>query len=253
MTPSVLPRISVPMNFDRVHSPRFTEASAWGTERARAKSRAMVCSAAATMLPRGALTTRMPLRVAAATSMLSTPTPARPTTRSSRPASRIGAVTFVSLRTTRASKSGMRLINSASLSFPATVTSPARRSRSRPSSASGSATRIRATRLRALRWDALKRGGGRGHGSALGRGDVELLERLLDRPQHLHHIALGDRAQVAHADHLPGHLALAARDDHAEILVEELAQRCDVDPRRGHGRGDGVRAEALLREELEAQ
>ena len=58
--------------------PRLTDASACGTQRASAKSSAIVCSAAATMLPRGALTTRMPLRVAAGTSMLSTPTPARP-------------------------------------------------------------------------------------------------------------------------------------------------------------------------------
>ena len=145
MTPRVLPRISVPMNFERFHSPRLTEASACGTERASAKSSAMVCSAAATMFPRGALTTRIPLRVAAGTSMLSTPTPARPTTRRRFPASSTDAVTFVSLRTTSASKSGIRWIRSASASLLTTVTSPARRRRSRPSSASGSATRIRGT------------------------------------------------------------------------------------------------------------
>ena len=103
MTPSVLPRTSTPRNFARVQSPAWIEASACETQRATANSRAMVCSAAATMLPRGALTTRMPWRVAAATSMLSTPTPARPTTRRRLPASRIGAVTLVSLRTTSAS------------------------------------------------------------------------------------------------------------------------------------------------------
>ena len=48
-------------------------------------------------------TTRTPSRVAALTSMLSTPTPARPTTRSRRPASSTGSVTLVSERTTSAS------------------------------------------------------------------------------------------------------------------------------------------------------
>src|ERR1700730_6816582 len=81
ITPNVLPRISVPRNFDRVHSPRLTDASACGTQRASANNSAMVCSAAAMMLPRGAFTTTMPFRVAVGTSMLSTPTPARPTTR----------------------------------------------------------------------------------------------------------------------------------------------------------------------------
>ena len=45
-------------------------------------SRAMVCSAVLTVLPPGVFMTTMPLRVAAATSMLSTPTPARTMARS---------------------------------------------------------------------------------------------------------------------------------------------------------------------------
>ena len=45
---------------------------------------AIVCSAAARTLPLGALTTAMPRAVAASMSMLSTPIPARPTTRSRR-------------------------------------------------------------------------------------------------------------------------------------------------------------------------
>src|SRR5712691_6328434 len=254
MTPSILPRISVPMKSDRVHSPRFTDASACGTERASANRSAIVCSAAATMFPRGALTTRMPLRVAAGTSMLSTPTPARPTTRRRRPASRTGAVTFVSLRTTRASNSGIRSISSASTSLLTTVTSPARRSRSKPSSASGSATRIRGNwDARPLSRDALQRGGSGGHCAALRRGHVQLFERLLDRPQHLHHIAFRHGAEVADADHLAGHLSLAAGDDDAELLVEDLPQRGNIDTRGRHSGCDRVRAVALLREELEAQ
>src|SRR4029077_19725083 len=232
-TPSVLPRTSVPMNLDRVHSPRFTEASACGTHRARAKRSAMVCSAAATMLPRGALTTRIPLRVAAGTSMLSTPTPARPTTRSFRPASSTGAVTRVSLRTISASNSGIRLISSASSSLLTTVTSPARRSLSRPSSASGSATRIRGNSA-GRGADALQRRGCRRHAAPFGGSDVELLERLLHGPEDLDHVALGDRTEVADADHLAGHLALAPGDHDAVLGVEQGAERRDVQTGRGH-------------------
>ena len=71
--------------------------------RARASIRPTVCSAAATVLPPGALTTTTPWRVAASTSMLSTPTPARPTTQVAVRLRGPPAVTLVSLRTTRAS------------------------------------------------------------------------------------------------------------------------------------------------------
>src|SRR5437899_9739803 len=256
MTPRVLPRISVPMKFARVHSPRFTDASACGTERASEHRRAIVCSAAATMLPRGALTTRMPRRVAAGTSMLSTPTPARPTTRSFLPASMIGAVTRVSLRTTSASKSGMRRISSFSPSLLTTVTSPARRSRSRPSSARGSATRIFATSIpRSARGGghALHGGGDRGEPASIRRRDVALLPRLLDRPDHLDDITLGDSAQVTHADHLARHLALAPGDHDAVLGVQKLAQRSHVEPTGWHGRSHRVGPVSMMREELEPE
>jgi hypothetical protein len=55
-------------------------ASAAGTRRSSASSSAKVCSVAEVTLAVGALTTRMPSSVAAATSTLSTPMPARPTT-----------------------------------------------------------------------------------------------------------------------------------------------------------------------------
>src|SRR5207253_4712594 len=259
-TPSVLPRTSTPTNLARVHSPRLTDASAWGTQRARANSNAIVCSAAATMLPRGALTTRIPLRVAAVTSMLSTPTPARPTTRSFRPASMTEAVTRVSLRTTSASKSGMRRINSSSASLLTTVTSPALRRRSMPSSARGSATRIFATtnlpkdgRLARRGGYALHRGGDRGHAASVRRRDVELLQRLFDRPDHLHHVTLGDSAQVSDPDHLAGHLALAAGDDHSVPGVEQLAQRGNVEAAGRQRRRHCVRPVTVLREELKAE
>src|SRR5438105_2530393 len=87
----------------RDHSPRFKEASAAATRRASANISASECSAAATALPPGALTTTMPRAVAAATSIVSTPAPARPITRSRGAESSSALVTRVSLRTSRAS------------------------------------------------------------------------------------------------------------------------------------------------------
>jgi hypothetical protein len=62
----------------------------------------MACSAAETMLDWGALTTMTPRRVAASTSTLSRPMPARPTTTRSVPASSTPAVTWVAERMMRA-------------------------------------------------------------------------------------------------------------------------------------------------------
>ena len=100
--PSVLPWSSTPSHFERRQFPAFRSASAWGTLRACEMSRAMACSAAERMFDWGALTTMTPLRVAVATSTLSRPIPARPTTTSSVPASSTSAVTWVALRMMRA-------------------------------------------------------------------------------------------------------------------------------------------------------
>ena len=77
--PSVFSDSSVPENFDRSHLPLVSEACACGMLRASASSSAIVCSAAVITLDSGALATTMPRLVAATTSTLSTPTPARPT------------------------------------------------------------------------------------------------------------------------------------------------------------------------------
>ena len=73
-----MPRIfldtSMPTSLLLSHLPSLTLASARPTLRAVARSRVMVCSAAATMFPAGLLTTIIPCAVAAGTSMLSTPT-----------------------------------------------------------------------------------------------------------------------------------------------------------------------------------
>src|SRR5258708_6030991 len=61
--------------------------------------------------PPGVLITSTPRLVAASRSMLSTPTPARPTARNFRPLSSNSAVTFVALRTIRASASAISAPN----------------------------------------------------------------------------------------------------------------------------------------------
>ena len=78
ITPSVLPAISTPMNFFFSQIPCFMLSAACGILRASANISPMASSAAAAALPCGVLMTRTPFSVAALTSMLSTPTPARP-------------------------------------------------------------------------------------------------------------------------------------------------------------------------------
>ena len=68
------------MYFERFHSPFFSAALAGAMLRAAASSRATASSAALTMFEVGALTTMTPAWVAAVTSTLSSPTPARATT-----------------------------------------------------------------------------------------------------------------------------------------------------------------------------
>ena len=140
--PRVLPRTSIPVNWLRFHSPRRIDASAAAVLRASPNSRASVSSAAAIVLPVGALTTTTPARVAASRSTLSTPTPARPMTTRRVPAAISAASTLTWLRTTRASYSG-RIAAISSRGRPSrSSTSWWRRSSSRPSAARGSTTRI---------------------------------------------------------------------------------------------------------------
>ena len=80
----------MPVNFDRFHSPLRSAAWAGLTWRAAASSRAIASSAALTMLEVGALTTMTPDWVAAWTSTLSRPTPARATTCSRGDGERLG-------------------------------------------------------------------------------------------------------------------------------------------------------------------
>ena len=71
--------------------------------RASATINPIVCSAADTIVDSGAFATTIPRRVAASTSTLSTPTPARPMTFSRVPRSMTSRVSFVADRMTMAS------------------------------------------------------------------------------------------------------------------------------------------------------
>ena len=101
-TPSVLSASSTPSQRLRSQRPATSAAWACGTLRAEASSSAIVCSAAEMMLLCGALTTITPRRVAASTSTLSRPMPARPTTIRSDPAASTSSVTLVAERMIRA-------------------------------------------------------------------------------------------------------------------------------------------------------
>ena len=145
MTPRVLSASSTPVQRLRSQRPCTSAAWAWGMLRAWANSSAMVCSAADRMFDCGALTTITPRSVAAPTSTLSRPIPARPTTTMSVAAASTSAVTWVAERMMRAWAPGTAASSSSALrpSWTSTVW-PAARRRSRPPSAIASVTRMRA-------------------------------------------------------------------------------------------------------------
>ena len=85
------------------HLPARVERSAAGIWRASASISEIACSAVVTELPNGVFITTTPRWVAASTSILSTPMPARPTTLSRGAAASTSAVTLVAERTARPS------------------------------------------------------------------------------------------------------------------------------------------------------
>ena len=145
MMPSTLLQTSVPSHVLRGHSPARTAAAACGMFRASARSMAMACSAVVTLLPPGVFITTMPRVVAASTSMLSTPMPARPMTRSRSARAMTSAVTFVALRTTSASYPPITSRSSAGLNpgLASTSRSGCSRRRASPSGPSESLSRTR--------------------------------------------------------------------------------------------------------------
>ena len=96
--PSVFSYSSTPPHLERSQRPSTSALCACGTLRASASSTANVCSAAVITFDCGALATMMPRLVAASTSTLSTPTPARPITFSRPPRAIRSAVSFVAER-----------------------------------------------------------------------------------------------------------------------------------------------------------
>src|SRR6266540_1311933 len=135
---------STPWKRERSQRPSRRAASARGMSRACARISAMVCSAAEITFDCGALTTMIPSRVAVATSTLSRPIPARPTTLRLRPASSTSASTRVAERTTSASAPATASSSSSRVMAAGASTWWSRRRRSTPASASGSAIRMRA-------------------------------------------------------------------------------------------------------------
>src|SRR5262249_48400554 len=139
--PSALPRSSFPIIFFFSHLPARVEELAWGMCRAIASIRARVCSATEIALPPGVFMTSTPAAVAASRSTLSTPTPARPTTRSRGAFSSIAWFTCTTLRTSSASASHKYCAYS--LGFETITFQPGwERKNSIPAAASGSAMRM---------------------------------------------------------------------------------------------------------------
>ena len=146
-TPRVLPASSVPTNALRSQRPARVDATASGMRRTSASSNANVNSVAAIVFAPGVLRTTIPASVAAATSIASTPTPARATTARCGPAASNSRSTRVSERTIKPSARASASHNS-SRDFPTheTISMPCSRSTASPVSEKGSATTTRAER-----------------------------------------------------------------------------------------------------------
>ena len=127
-TPSVLSYSSTPLNSERSQAPPVSDPCACGTLRASASRSASVCSAAVITFDCGALATTTPRFVAASTSTLSTPTPARPTAFSRSALASSAASSFVAERIRMPSNSPIRRSSSSwSQSRPSSTSSPASR------------------------------------------------------------------------------------------------------------------------------
>ena len=107
--PSVLPRNSTPVSFFLSQTPRLHCRIGRRDRRGRAPASARSHSATLMLLAPGAFMTRMPRSVAASTSTLSTPVPARAITRRFGAASISARSTVVALRTISASASASPL------------------------------------------------------------------------------------------------------------------------------------------------
>src|SRR3954465_7589450 len=254
-TPRTFSLSSTPLKRDRSQAPPTSEECACGTLRARASSIAIVCSAAVITFDCGALATITPCLVAASTSTLSTPTPARPTAlRFSALASR-SAVSLVPERIRMPSKSPIRRSSSpSSQSTPSSTSKPASRSSWTPESPIFSLTRtFTSGRLRdghaRLEEDAL---GGRDAGAEL-ELVAEVAQRHLERRDRDHDVEGPEVAAVGDARDLALQLALPAGDRHAVAVAHGLRHRGAVDRLGQLDRGHDVGVLVLGSEQLEVE
>src|ERR1039457_4620162 len=249
--PSVLPRSSVPMNFRFSHLPDLVDALARGMERASDNVSARVCSATETALPPGVFITRTPAAVAAGSSMLSTPTPARPITRSFGAAESIPPFTITALRTINAS--AFARCWEYSFGFDTTTSHPGCCSRSFTAAlSSGSAMRISMSRWLGRGWSNRgcffrqrgfcvyvlyrRHAGPEFHWNSVGRqNDFEFRD-------HSKQIRKVEIAQVRDAENLPLHRSLTVGDDGPEAIPKFLHDHFGIHTlRRFHCRYRGPR------------
>src|SRR5579859_515713 len=206
----------------------------------------MVCSATATALAPGVFMTAMPVLVAASRSMLSTPTPARPITRSLFAARSTSAFTSTAERTMSASASDSAAGNPfVSWSEVMTV---------HPASSFRSCTALAAIFSAMTIFNLLltsPRHCRRLHGFRVdllcGAQTCAELDRAANVQQHLLQGAdSGDGVEIivitkmGYAEQLPLHLALAVGDHRAEVVAECLDDVTGINSvRRGNGRERG--------------
>src|SRR5918998_2590419 len=254
-TPSVFSYTSTPLNLERSQAPAVSDRCACGTLRASARSIARVCSAAVITFDCGAFATTTPRLVAASTSTLSTPTPARPTTfrrsaRPSRPSSRV-----VAERIRIPSNSPMRRSSSpASQSTPSSTSRPASRRRSTPDLPIFSLTRTFTSgcgrsRHTGLQEDSL----GRGHAGAQLDLVAQLAQGHLERGDGHEDVERAEVAAVGDAGDPALEVSLTAGDRDAEPIAHRLRHGGPVDRVGQLDRRDHVRVLVRLAEQAELE
>src|SRR5205823_5016436 len=248
-TPIVLPASSTPSHRARSHAPAFSAPCACGMFRACASNRASVCSAALITLDWGAFTTITPRRVAASTSTLSSPIPARATTFRFAAASKTSAVTLVALRMMSASYGPISSSSPPCARSARTSTWKSLRSRSSPCSERCSVTRTRTTLRLGFEEHAFGR---RDRGAALHRMS-DLLQGQLERREAANDVELADVPEVPDPEDGPLQGALARRKHDAVVATDPCADRIGVGSLGGADRGDGPILVEALAEQIQPE
>src|SRR5215470_3416318 len=221
-TPRTLLHTSVPIQRSRGHSPALSEAFACGMLRATASNSESACSAVVTLLPPGVFITTTPRLVAASTSMLSTPMPARPITRRVSARASTSAVTLVRLLTISAWQPGITSRSSAGpRSGRVTISSSGcSRNRASPSGPSESLNRTRYGMASAGREPLGQDGLGGADPAAELHGRPELPERQLERGEPGEHVERADVAKVGETHDLALEAILPSGEGHAHAVAE---------------------------------